>query len=399
MEQQFQKNELSAVFLQNCGLNPFHQHTSSSRAYMQANHVGQMLVINGSTERQIQTGVEREFGKYTFRVEMPVDAQIIQVIDRYKQNIGKDSIKENPETVVIYEDVNTKEVGVLRLTTFCSNHQYFGFKYSIKNAINMLVPGAFIPKGTVFLDSPSITDEGNYKYGVQANTIYMTHPATSEDGIAIRKGFLKSLGFKTFETRTVEWGFNKYALNLYGDINNYKPFPDIGEYIRPDGLLMALRSNIPNELAVAEKSVRSTMYVDHTFDSTFYANGGGGKIIDIRINHDYSDNNYAEVHMDEQPQKYDSARRKFCHEIVSVWNQLHKQRGEALQLTPEFNRLVVECYSVVAEDNNYRMNERKQRVIKVYKKAPIDNFRVEFIIEYDVEVGVGFKLTDLHGGK
>jgi hypothetical protein len=391
MTQHSTPNEIHPELLSVCSMNSFHQHGSASRNYMFANHLGQMLVLNGSDERTIQSGVEREFGKYTFKIEMPCDGEIIEVIERYRKGLGKDSINDNPETIVVYENVHTKQIGMVRLVPYCSNHQYFGFKYKTKEGIQSIRQGAFISKGTVFLDSPSITDEGGYKYGVQANVAYMTHPATSEDGILISKDFLPRLGFKTYETRVVEWGNDKYALNLYGDEKTYKSFPDIGEYIRDDGLLMALRADTPIELAVVEKSIEDTMNVDFTFDTTVYANGPGGKIVDIKIHHDLTNNNYAEVHMDEQSQKYDEARRSFCKRIVDLWKRLYKQRGDALQLTPEFNRLIVESHSVVNEGIG-------QKVIKLYRQAPLDNFRVEFVIEYDIVPSVGFKLTDCHGG-
>ena len=44
---------------------------SSPRKTMFDTHLGQALVIDKSTERRIQTGMEREFGKFTFSVKSP----------------------------------------------------------------------------------------------------------------------------------------------------------------------------------------------------------------------------------------------------------------------------------------------------------------------------------------
>ncbi len=383
------ENQLYSELLSVCALNPFIQHGSSSRNYMFANHLGQMLVIDGSTERNIQTGLENEFGKYTFKVEAPCDLEILDIIDRYKMGIGYDSVTENPETIIIYEDINTKQVGMIRLTSYITNHQYFGFKYQTQEGMVLIKKGAFIKKGTVFLDSPNITNEGGYKYGIQLNIAYMTHPAASEDGILVCEDVLPKLGFRTFESRVVEWGTEKFGLNLYGDENNYKPFPEIGDYVRPDGLLMALRSYKPDELAIVERGIHDSMKVDYTFDTTVYANGPGGKVIDIRVNHDSNNHNYADVHTDKQVQKYDSLRREFCTNIVKVWEKLHKLRGDSLQLTPEFNRFIVECLAVIKEST--------VRVQKLYRQSPLDTYRVEFIIEYPIKPDVGYKLTDTHG--
>lgn len=385
-----QPNQMNSKWLAACGLNPFHQHDSSSRTVMLASHVGQMLVINGSTARNLQSGMEREFGKYTFKVEMPCNGVILDIIYRYPATLGQDSIAENPHTIVIYEDIDTKEIGILNLVDYCSNHQYFGFKYAKQPGISQLRINNTIAKGTIFLDSPSITNEGDYKYGIEANVAYMSHPACAEDGIVVSDALLPKLGFKTYESRVVEWGKKKFALNLYGDKTNYKPFPDIGDVVRPDGLLMALRSFDPPELAVVEQSVNSTRTVDYTFDSTVYANGPGGRIIDIRVNHDLADANHADVHMDGQVQKYDKARRLFYSKILDTWKKLKYRRGDALQITPEFHQLVVQAQSVMSEGG-------KQRVTKLFRKAPLDTYRVEFIIEYDITPNIGFKITNLHG--
>ncbi len=385
-------NELHGALLGANALNPWHQHTTSPRGAMFANHLGQMLVINGATERNFQTGYEREYAKYTFKIEMPCNALILEIIERYKQTLGRDSIEHNPQTIVIYEDVDTKEIGMLSLQTYCSNHQYFGFRYKVCEGFNWLRVGETIPKGTVFLNSPSVTEEGGYKFGLKANIAYMTIPATSEDGVLISRDLLPKLGFRTYESRVVEWGNKKFALNLYGDKDNYKPFPDIGDVVRGDGILMALRNYGPAELAIVEQSVLDTMEVDTTFDTTVYANGPGGRVVDIKIHHDIKNINCAEVHMDAQAQKYDAARRQFYKRIVDSWKKLYAKRGDALQITPEFSRMVVEARSVESEGQG-------QSVSKLYRKAPLDDYRVEFVIEYDIDPSIGFKITDCHGGK
>jgi hypothetical protein len=379
-------NDLHIDLTSICSFNPFLRHNSSGRTQMMSSHLGQMLVINGATERKIQTGSEREYGKYTFNVKMPVDGEIIEIIQRYPMSIGQNNIVDNPQTILIYEDVETKQIGMISLTNYCTNHQYFGFEYKTKEGYAKIAIGAFIAKDTVFLDSPNITDDGGYKYGIELNMALMSHPATSEDGILICEDVLPKLKFKTYENRVVEWGNKKFALNLYGDETNYKPFPDIGDYIREDGILMALRSYDPEILAAVEQSIKDTMQVDLNFDTTIYANGPGGKVIDIKIHHDIAKANYADVHMDKQAQKYDTARRHFYTRIVDMWKKFNKLRGEQLQITPELHRLVVEAISVTNEGGSQRIN-------KLYRKNPLDDYRVEFTIEYEITPDIGFKLT------
>lgn len=374
------------------GLNPFDGFDSSSRKQMFSSHISQTLVIKGSTERRIQTGMEREYAHYTFNNKMPVDAEVIRVIDRYKTQVGADAIGKNPQTAVIYEDVNTKEIGILMLQGHQSYHQYFGFEYKNKPAMSEIRQGAFIAAGTILQDSPSITDDGGYKYGAECNMAFMSHPAVSEDGILISRDVLNRFAFKTYETRVVEWGNKRFPLNLYGTAEHFKAFPDIGDRIRPDGLLMCLRTYDDN-LAVVEQGVHDLMEPDFVFDKCVYAAGEGGRIVDIRVHHD-SENTHASTPsgMELQAEKYDRARRAFYTDIHEVYARLKRQRGESLKLTGEFHRMVVEAISVIGDTKG-------KRVIKLYRQAPLDDWRVEFVIEYDVTPTIGFKLTDCHGGK
>lgn len=387
-------NELYRDLMGVSGLNPFIGNDSSPRQQMfSSSHLSQMLVISGATERYIQTGMEQEYGKYTFSQKMPCDAQIIRVIERYKPKIGAQAaINKSPETVVIYEDVHTKQIGMLSLQEYCSYHSYFGFKYKATPALANLRAGAMIPKDTILLDSPSIVQEtGGYKYGIQLNMALMTHPATSEDGILICRDKLHLFGFKTYEERPVEFGEKFLPLNLYGTEDEYKPHPDIGEYIRSDGILFGLRS-YDKKLAVVEQSSRALMEPDLTFDSLTYVAGPGGKVIDIIVHHEIDNvRSGTPSGMDTQPLKYDRSRREFYTELLSIYQQLYRERGTALNLSRPLHRLIVEAKSVIGDPD--------QRVNKIYRRTPLDDWYMTFIIEYDNTPTVGFKMTGCHGDK
>lgn len=384
-------NQLHRELLSINGLNPWVGHDSSARQQMFSSHLSQSLVVQGATERRCQTGMEDEYGKYTFNVKMPCDAHIIKIVERYPRRIGPDCINVNPETVILFEDYHTKEVGILSLRDFCSNHPYFGFEYKKQAGLSLIRPDSFVPKDTKLLDSPSITPDGGYKFGVECNMAYMTHPATSEDGILISRDVLHRFKFKTYETRVVEWGTKRFPLNLYGDDENFKAFPDIGERIREDGVLMCLRAYDPT-MAIVEQNAHSLKQIDFVFDKLTYANGAGGRVVDIRIFHDiYKDGNYPECGMDVQPKKYDNARRVFYQEIVNEVNRLTKQRGASLRLSKELQRFMIEAKAVLDND--------QQQLQKLYRQAPLDDWRVEFVIEYEITPNIGFKLTGGHGNK
>ena len=394
------QNQLRRDLLSTMGLNSWIGHISSPRSQMFASHLGQKLVISGANRKRIKTGMEFEFAKYTFNIKTPADINVVKTIDRFTRTLDKDSIKHNPQTIVIYEEKANNVIGVIDIRDYCSFHQHFGFEYKTTSANAKLYRGADIPKDTIIKDSPTVTEDGDYMYGRELNMAFMSHPSVSEDGIMICEDVLEHFKFKTYETRVVEWGSKRFPLNLYGDVDNYKPFPELGDYIRDDNLLMATRTYETN-LVPVEMSIFDVMKPDFIGDKCIYGNGAGGKIIDIKVHTNDSTlfENYS--NMDTQVQKYLHATRKFHQTIVQEWERLKRERGNNLQITPKFQRQLVESLAYIdyeSEKSKGQEGKSSPRVSKEYKKTPLDHYRVEFIIEYDTIPSDGYKFTDIYGG-
>lgn len=391
-------SELDRRFMGVNGLNFADGLDSSPRKQMFSSHIGQCLVIRGGTERFIQTGMEREYAKYTFSVKMPENGKITKVIKRYEATIGVDSIRDedNPQTVVIYESEDTGEIGMVNIPKYFSDQTYFGFEYKPNmKEVARLSRGNHIGKGKVLYDSPAVTENGDYKFGRECNVAYMSHPAVSEDGILICEDILKEFAIKTYERREVEWGSRYFPLNLYGDETTYKPFPEIGDRIREDGLLMALRRD-DRGLAIVEQSASDLREVDFFHDRRVYAEGRGGKVVDIRVYHDdYNTSNTPEA-MEQQVMRYHRMTQRFYKEVLGEIRRLESERGEGnVRLSPQLHALAVEAMAML--DN--RTNGAQERRVLLHRKNPLDDWRVEFVIEYDVIPNIGFKFTDCHGGK
>jgi hypothetical protein len=393
----FERSELYRELTGLLGLSPFDRHNSAARKQMWASHIGQTLVISGATERRNQTGMEDEYGKYTFSVRMPCDAEIIKIIPRYQKTMEKDSIRSSPEALVIYENMEDRSIGCLTLPEYYSHHQHFGFRYRLTQAGRNLRARSFVAKDTILLDSPNVDDEGRYKFGVEANVAFMSHPATSEDGILISRTFLPKLGIKMIETRVVEFGSKQFPKNLFGNSNEFKPFLDIGDIV-PDHGMVAAFGTYDEDFAPVQQSLSAVQQVDHIFDNAVYA-GPGGRVIDVQVWHDEESVPPSTLSgMDGQVSKYDRSRHRFYEEIKVEYDRLHRERGDALSLTPEFHHLIVQTIGVVAPNKRVEKGQPRERVVKVHRSIPLDDWRVKFTIEYDVIPTTGFKLTDGQGG-
>lgn len=397
MTKQLEPNQLDRRLLGVAGLGSSWPGTvSASRQQMFSSHIGQNVPILHPNERPIQTGMEIEYGKYTFNVSMPENGKIVKVFDRYPKTMGNDSFLMNPERVAIYEG-ESGQFGIVKLNTFCSNHPKFGFEYEQRKDVPQIAVGQHFAKDTIFYDSPAKGKHGEYNFGRTLNMAYMSHPAISDDGFAICRDVLPYFSFRTYERRVVEWGRDSFPLNIYGDDKNYKIFPDIGEFVHPNndhkGLLMSLRPYDVSMLMI-DQSLEACKTVDHYFDNSFYVDGAGGRVVDIIVHHQPPVK--GESPSDEmmvQPNRYYEANIRFRRAIVEEYERLKRSRGGQINITPEFQRYLVESMAII----DYRPKTVKENLKRVYKLNPMDIWRVEFVIEYVKQPGIGNKLTDTVG--
>lgn len=391
-------NEMTPEILAGHALNPFAPNNAPARSVMYASHFAQRLVISGSEPNSIQTGVEEEFGKYTFGIRMPEDGTILRVIQRYPVGGPGDTIGFNPETLVIYRVQATGVIDCFTIPYHSDHHPTFGFQYETKEAYSTLTPGSSYAKDTVFADSPAVKGESNYTYGVNLNVAYMSHPNVGLDGYVINRDALKHLKFKIYETRVVEFGANEFPINLYGDDQNYKAIPEIGDYIRDDGLVCVLRKLDPY-FSPALVSVEDTQRIDHMFDRKVYSRPGVGRVVDMTVIHSDNVNRQLPEQMTEQLVKYSDALIRFHREIVDFEARLIREDRAAggvgkPNLSEQFHRLIVESRAMIEN----AVNPNRQSLALTYRREPLDTWRVTIRIEYEVTPARGFKLTCMNGG-
>lgn len=384
-------NELNPELLGVAALNPFMMHDSSSRLAMFCSHISQSLVVKGATVKRTLSMVEREYAKYTHSIKMPCNATILKIIEKYPKTLGTDNIAENPTYTIIYENTDSpiREIGVLHLERHHCIHQYFGFRYTFRPIVRELRQGMHIPAGTVLADSPAVTEDGDYKFGVGVNVALLPLPGVIEDGIIISDECLKRFTTMGYGVRTVSWGKNRYPLNLYGDEKNYKPFPDIGERTRADGLLVATRQ-YDEMMAVTDMTPDALRRVGQ-FDKTIYGIPNA-RVVDIVIRKGSSLRSNIPTGMSEQCLKYYRKTHQYHEALLAEYYHLKGKRKESLHVSPQLNQLLVESMALTN-------NDPKSRVIHTMNGAPIDEWMVDIIFEYEIVPTIGFKFTCTNGGK
>lgn len=375
----------------------FSRHMSASRLAMWASQSSQALTLENSTVRRTLTSVEREYGKYTHAIKFPCHARVIRVLDRYPKSMGYDDVKENPERTVIYQDMDQPNapLRMLKIPRYHCNHQYFGFRYVYTEAFYRLGPEQEFEAGTVLAQTPSLDEQGNYKYGIGANLALLSVEGTIEDGGVASDEWLGKLSVRSYGSRTMSFGGTKIPLNLNGDDTSYKVVPDIGDFIKPDGLLMATRE-IDLTLAASQCSKAALRRLD-PYDVPEYG-VANARVVDIIV-HRGKNHSTLPKEMTAQFDKYYNKSLAYYQKIYETYQTLlsaHKRNGgneHTLRVSPEFQQEYVYARGVIECS---KPNSRIQPMMQVSK---IDECMITVVFEYVTLANIGNKTAGNYGDK
>lgn len=387
-----QETNLDIRLLGMAGLNPYTRHNSSPRQAMFNKHIGQMLVVSNPDIRRIQSGIDREFGRYTHSVKFDHNSRVLKAIPQYPAYLKRTkNIRMNPLTTVIYEnaDSNHYEIDVKQIPAYHTLHQQFGFDYKQTRRYSEYIrEDGTIPAGTVVADSPNVDEDGNYRFGVNARVAYTSSPGGIEDGIIVSESFLQKLKINVYEDRTIQFGTKQIPLNMYGDEHHFKIIPDMGERVREDGVLAVLR-DFDVELAPCDLSVEA-MQEPNTFDEYIYAHPGA-EIVNIKITHNPSKEGVMLTNTEDQMEKYLEAQTQYHEAIVKEYRRLWKETNGKVRISNEFHRLVSDSMAMIPDEKNrLKYNDKNNK---------LDCWAITITFRYQLTADIGYKLTDTSGGK
>lgn len=387
------------------GMNPFIANDSSARGYMMSAHLSQALTLENGDEKIIQTGYESQFGDNTFACKADEDVKVLKVLNRYN-GIDRNSVDKTTQIMLIVENIETGEVDYIDVPYKHTLHQHFGFKYRWnQDILDELSTGSVLQKDTVIADSPAVGKNKGYKFGVNANVALMTLPETAEDGVILSKSMAEKMSYYVYETRVVEFGSDSFPLNMYGDENTYKAFPEIGDKINDDSVVMVLRDYEP-DLAPALNSIHDVREYNPIFDKCVYVRGPGedrvvngfkvesGTVIDIKAVHNPIFKKYIYSNVADDVTKYVNGYKKFNQDIIDAYESLLKDhyrmhKNNDMKVSEKLHRLLIDAYAIT--------NKNDDKISYSYRNENLDLYRVELTIQYLVTPKVGGKTSDLHG--
>lgn len=390
------KTEIKPEFLSLAANNSFVANNSSPRVNMDYAHMSSALPLLTPDSKLIKSGIEYELAKYINHVIAEEDYIVKGVIPLYR-NLGSN----NPLVTIIVEFEKDEFIYLdyIDVPTYMANHSFFGYPLNFSEEMANLSYNSIIPKDTVLAHTNSYDPiRKDYKYGLNVNVAFMTHPATSEDGIVVSKSFCKRARTTSYLRRVINITKDSFPVNLYGDADIFKFLPNIGEKVREDGLLCALRER-NDWFNPSDLTTKNISEPDMIFDKLIYVNPES-IVVDIRVIKGGKSEFPQKV--TEQLDYYADELLNYYNSIIKVYENYMKEKramygsDEIIKLTPRMSRFITDCYIKV----NYSYNSPKANKVKFsYRKLPIDQYRIEVVTMNILEPRKGFKLTDIHGAK
>lgn len=350
---------------------------SSSRKIMHSNQKKQAKCPKESEVPLAGTGRENRYGHKSSAFLQSSEAQtVIAKISRY-------SMYPDHEYYLILKNEHN-ELNMVTRKVCQHNTETFGFLWN-NDYIDSLQEDDVIPKGTVYKKSTSFDEYNNYKAGVNALATYASLPQTTEDPVIIRQGFRKKLSSPEFKSITVKLNDNDVFLNLYGDENVYKAFPDLGEETK-NGILCSIRkANSDNSaFTLSRDSLRNITISDETIVPK------EGKVIDIKV---YSNKQIAPGREDgELYNVFEGQLRMY----VDEENRFARQFVEAMA-----NYINNKDYKVSyeLEEMYYNCQGRLEGKQFIEDGKITSNIVIEFLVYCDHTISIGDKLANRNGGK
>lgn len=215
------------------GLLSLSSYSSSARATMLSSHLMQCLVPIHAEIPGVLTGYEHMFGQYsTGYKKTDSKIKIVKKIEKYPGF---------SYTLITY-DPKKDEYGILQRQEVRNLSEMYGYKWN-NEVIDSYSVGDTVPKDTVMYRSPSFDEYQNYRYGVNAKVVYVISQETIEDAVVVSESFAKKMATTYVDTCDVPINDNDIPLNIYGNSETYKSFPDIGEKTKKAVICAVRRKN------------------------------------------------------------------------------------------------------------------------------------------------------------
>lgn len=348
---------------------PFAASNSGSRKLMFGTQLEHRLPLMRPEVPYIQTGYEMEFGKYSSSyIEAESNLEVIGIVPKFAW-IPKH------QYYIIFRDIDTGLLSIVERREYKHITENYGYLYD-NSILDSLEIGATIAKGSALQKSMSFDEYNNRMDGCNMLTMYAACEETMEDAIIISESASKKLASPLVKKVSIIINDNDIPLNLYGDHNNYKSFPNIGEET-VNSILCGLRREKKEECLFSQSysRLRELSISDERYTVS-------GRVVDINV-YCNAPNRLAEYDYNTQLKMYYDNNIRMCTEIVNVIKP-YIENGHKMDYDLQ------KVYSVCVGTINGK---------QYFSERVFSNIVLEVTLIEEIDVLRGDKLSNRYGGK
>lgn len=316
------------------------QYVNSMRSVMYSSHTQQLVTQENPTFPGLFTGGENVVGKYSSGYK-----EVVNDCTVYRKIVKFGDIVDTPTiyTLFVFDEVE-KRFDVITRTPGESLVENYGYRYKT-DVIDSFNEGDMIPAGTIPYRSTSYDEYMNYAFGRDVDVVYTLDPFTSEDAATASDTLADEFVTSKFDDVRINLNDNDFPLNLFGDDDDYKIMPDIGE--DTGGIVMALRRKFNNQVFHDFKNELLSRITET--DAKFYLEG---TVTDITIycnNEDLPHNTFMK-----QIWRYYKSQTKYFKQIKRTCEEIFRS-GSAY--TPNLDYLYDRACKMVDTKKDWQSKE------------------------------------------
>lgn len=385
---------------------PFIDKVTGQRASMQASNMWQALIVKGAEYPRYSSFIENQALRYAFDdSKRDGDVTVFKVIPKLGAiGTGVSDLKHSASRTVI--TIDSKNVAsYFELADHACPGGKFGYINKMSKHAEHIVQGTPIYQEEELIYPPNHVDprisgpSDEYKLmcmGVNANVAYMSMIQAAEDAIVISEDFRDKCEYDTVSKVRISLDIDEIPLDRYSSVDNnglnkYKAFPDIGEKVNKDGVLMALRKFVPENFPALVSSSRGSILRGD--DKVIYA-PAGSTIKDITVyfgKKGLADATGGDPAM-HQLLEYYRHHEAYHKAVVKTYTEL--QEMGVSRISPKFNDLVTRAIALQRP-----INKRLKKLELVDGKMTVDNCVIDITYVTTNRVGIGSKFAGKSGDK
>lgn len=348
-------------------LQPANNTNSGPRKIMQIIQKEQSIQLCHPETPILMTGYENQYGELSSSY-IKSDGDFVVV----------DKIYKNPlHYWVIAFDASRMLLHTFERVSYVYVSESYGYNIDT-SYLDSLSVGNPINKNAVVAKSASFDSAGNKCDGINLTTVYLACGLSTEDPVILSESAAKRFESPLFSSIQLIINDNDIPLNLYGDNENYKSFPDIGEEVK-NGIVCALRRERKDDEALYCQSVQHLKELMSS-DVSYI---GEGQVIDIDVYCNNVEN--LDIVYNTQIAKYYQEKMQFSNSVVRcVSNFLNKHKG--VKMSYDLAKLYDTCKKTIDG-------------VPYIRDKVFNNIVVDIMIRRNKTLSVTDKITDRYGGK